>query len=57
MGAYAMFAPIEHLSYSTSIQMVVSTCSLFLSTLILSMYVLCDSFNTEILDTFIFTVY
>ena len=49
MGAYAMFTPIEHLSYSTSIQMVVSTCRLFLSTLILSTYILCESFNISIL--------
>ena len=48
MGTYAMFAPIEHLSYSMSIQMVVSICRLFLSTLILSTYVLCDSFNTPL---------
>ena len=41
MGSYAMYAPIEHLSYSTSIQTVVTTCS----TLVLSTYILCDSFN------------
>ena len=48
MSTYAMFAPIEHLSYSMSIQTVVFTCSLFSSTLILSTYVLCDSFNKDL---------
>ena len=50
MGTYAMFAPIECLSYSTSIQTAVSTCSLFSSTLILSMYILCDSFNIKAMN-------